>query len=480
MNEGKRLTFLLDGKKSEVIARENETVLQLLQRLGLKAPESPCGGRGLCKKCIVNVDGKSALACRTLCKDAETVTFSSEGAMKIAMDRGEIPYPADGGEGFLLACDIGTTTLALSLVSAADGQILTQRGMENPQRAWGADIISRIKACTDGELEALRSSVADCVKESCAAMLEECGAPGTVRVFVAGNTVMEHIFAGINPESIGVSPFTPASLFGGEESINGFTCPVYFAPAVAGYVGGDVIAGMVACGLCGDDRNVLYIDVGTNGEMALGRNGAFTCCAAAAGPAFEGAEIECGMTAVPGAVNRVWLEEGKVRFSTIGDKKAAGICGSGLIDAVAVMLRLEVIDETGYMEAGRFYLTDEVWVSQADVRQVQLAKAAIAAGIEVLMAEKGVSAGDVDVLMLAGGFGSYIDAKNAAAIGLIPKKLVGVTRAVGNAALRGAVCAAVSAKARADMLRLRDNCEYTELSVSALFSDKYVENMMFE
>ena len=276
-----------------------------------------------------------------------------------------------------------------------------------------------------------------------------------------------------------------------------FDGPVYLSPAVSGYVGGDITADLLAAGLDREDRPVLLIDVGTNGEMALGCGDRFLCCSTAAGPAFEGAQIRCGMTAAAGAVSQVRLRDGRVECAVVGDGEALGLCGSGLIDAVAVMLELGALDETGRMPdeadedevpaAARpylftldgepaFRLTGEVFVTQADVRRLQLGKGAIAAGAKVLM---DAWDGPVDGLLLAGGFGSYIRPESAARIGLIPRELLPVTQAVGNAAIRGAQAALVSREARARLARLQHNMEYLELSGLAAFNAAYLEAMMF-
>ena len=269
-------------------------------------------------------------------------------------------------------------------------------------------------------------------------------------------------------------------------------------PCVSGYVGGDITAGLMAVGAADAEQPVLFVDVGTNGEMALGDRNGLTCCSTAAGPAFEGASVSCGMAAAPGAIDKVWLEDGPIRCSVLGGGTPMGVCGSGLVDALAVLLKLEVVDETGRLlpadEAPeefadrlegegnevRFQLAGDVWISAGDVRKLQLAKAAVAAGIQTLMEKNDVKEDSLSVFCLAGGFGSYLRPESAAAIGLFPAALLPKLKVVGNSAGAGASAALLSGQARAALRRVTERCTYLELSGMAEFSDAYLENMMFE
>ena len=280
---------------------------------------------------------------------------------------------------------------------------------------------------------------------------------------------------------------------------------MYVVPSIAGYVGGDIVADLAAVQMHSSvlaedgEKETLLLDIGTNGEMVLGKSGSYVCCATAAGPAFEGAEIDHGNAGqLPEPSQKSWLEDGKICCSTINDAPAVGICGSGLIDALAVFLETELLDETGLIAdedeveeayAGYLgededgtcvYLTDTVKVTQADVRKLQLAKASIAAGIRILLSERNISVTDVEQVILAGGFGSFLNKKSAAAIGLIPEELEPVTISVGNAAGEGAVSAAVSEAARQELGRLQQEMRYVELSTHKKFSDAYMEEMFFE
>ena len=308
----------------------------------------------------------------------------------------------------------------------------------------------------------------------------------------------------LSPVTIGVAPFKTLSLFGeishAGDIFEGLAenARLYMCPALAGYVGGDITAGILSSGAGASAGQVLFIDIGTNGEMGIGNRDGFICCATAAGPAFEGAEIDCGMDASPGAINRVWLENGEVKFTTIGDAPAVGLCGSGLIDALCTMLRCEAVQENGRMSSPdevaenigamlrpdengrmRFYLTDKVYVSGDDVRQLQMAKSAIRAGIETLLETKKLKCRDIDEVIIAGGFGAFMDVKSACAIGLLPPALMAKTRHAGNTAGGGAALA-LTEGGRDALSHVDSICEYLELSGSALFMEKYIECMIFD
>ena len=270
-------------------------------------------------------------------------------------------------------------------------------------------------------------------------------------------------------------------------------------PCLAGYVGSDITADVLAAVPEESDGQWLLLDIGTNGEMLLGnQSDGFVCCATAAGPAFEGAEIVMGMPAAEGAITKVTFADGRFEVATIGGKEAVGICGSGLLDALAVFLENGFMDaggmitETGeaeeklqkfigtYENQACIWLTEQVCVTQEDIRNLQLAKAAIAAGIEVLLKEKAFSYEDITGVLLAGGFGSFLNKESAAAIGLIPKELLSVTETVGNAAGEGAILAAVSRKARVHLTEIQKKMHYLELSMHPDFSDMYMNCINFE
>ena len=505
-------TLLTGERQMQISAEAGMTILDALRsREGLSI-HAPCGGQGTCKKCtvyLVTPQGeKPVLACRTESREGMTVRLPEESPLVGEANENAPCFPPDPGlRGYGIACDIGTTTVACHLADLSTGAVLSTLGEGNVQRAYGGDVISRIKASMDG----LRPALTSAIRQQLARMMEALCHANNLKVTdittmtVAANTTMCHLLAGLSPDSIGAAPFTPLSLFGECYDAKDLELPfegsVYILPAVSGYVGGDITADLLAAGLDQTEKATLLIDVGTNGEMALGCGDRFICCSTAAGPAFEGAQISCGMTAAPGAISRVDWEDGEILCSVIGGGEAKGLCGSGLIDAMALMLNLGAVDETGRMldieedegeipeealpylflldEEPAFRLTERVYVTQGDVRKLQLGKGAIAAGEKVLMNAYGAGCDEIGALLLAGGFGSYIRPESAARIGLIPGELLAVTKAVGNTAAQGALHALVSEDAKGRLHRLQRSMEYLELSGMASFNNAYMEKMMF-
>lgn len=327
----------------------DETLLSALRRAGYSIPAA-CGGKGRCGKCRVPVNGVPRLACRVYPADGDTVTLpeSADGAILTRT----LPPPAcqPGRTGCAAAVDLGTTTVVARLYDLASGAELATESGWSAQAPYGADVISRIQYTLeqpDGLQELSQRS-----REQVWALIERalvrCGRDAdTLReITLVGNTVMQHLFAGYSVRGIAAAPFQPETLFDASETVPLHGVPVHLAPCVAGYVGGDITAGLLAAGLAELPGEHLFLDIGTNGEMALGGRGGFTCCAVASGPAFEGAGISCGMPGVDGAVSRVQYDHGFV-YDVIGGGTPKGLCGSGLLDLTAVLLRLGAIAPGG-------------------------------------------------------------------------------------------------------------------------------------
>ena len=498
---------------------EGQTLLDTLRQEGIDVP-SPCGGAGTCGKCKVHVvfpEGteEDVLACQTVAAEGMSVTVpdSTENAaadMEVSLGGADANNAGrSDAEGLGLAFDVGTTTLVARLYDLHTGAVLANVGAANPQRSFGADVISRISAVGKGHLEELHASVNEALAGLTAQVLENAGASAQriTRVALAGNTVMEHLACGVDPSPIGVVPFTPPTLFGqlrklsALESVSCAADEAYVLPCVAGYVGGDITADLLALDVCASERPVLMVDLGTNGEIALGSTKGLSCCATAAGPVFEGANIKCGMPAYPGAISQVRLEGDDIEVETIDGEPARGICGTGLIDTIALLLELGIVDEAGVMLSGdelaqdvpdgltkrlvdvddvlAFEVAPGIAVTQRDVRNVQLAKAAICAGIATLMDHCGLAAEDIAHLDVAGGFGQFLNLAHAARIGLIPAELLPVARSVGNTAIEGAGLALSNAQEREKLEALAQSADYVELSTDAGFNMRYVDHMEF-
>lgn len=495
------------GQDREISAREGTSLLEVLRQAGIPV-SAPCGGTGKCGKCrvILTVRGRTetVLACRTSVPGdcCIRVPELSDGMTEAA----PVTRLRSGQERCGAAVDLGTTTVALRLVSLRDAAVLGTAQEWNAQMAYGADVISRVQY-TMAHPEGLER-LCGLIRGQIRAMLEDlCRRCGTdlahvERLSLAGNTIMQHIFLEIPPESIAVAPYRPETLFDGDRPVRIPELPetdIFLAPCVSGYVGGDITAGLLAAGLDRQPGPGLFLDIGTNGEMALGGRAGLLCCSVASGPAFEGAEITCGMLSGPGAIQHVSWEQGRFRLEVPGGGQPRGLCGSGLIDLLAELLRLGTVDETGrllppeeapepmgsFLEEdeqgnGIVYLTEDhsVCFTAGDVRKLQLAKAAVAAGIQVLLDAAHITPEQVETLYIAGGFGGSLRRESAVAIGLIPGGLRTVF--LGNSALDGAEQTLRRPELRAALLRLQRNCRYLELSGSQAFTEAFVDAMMFE
>lgn len=486
----------------EVNETQKQTILEVLRAYGITNLHTPCGGRGRCGKCTVQVEGLGdVLACITEAENGMVIQMPEDGQLNIADGSDCVCYLSDKTEEFAAACDLGTTTVVCHLIDGRSSRIIATVSETNAQCTYGADVVSRIQAAKEGNLLDLHQQIVSQLNRMLGALLKQSGVEEIGRMAVAGNAVMCHLLAGISPETIGEAPFLPKDFFGKEcaGSIIGLQhCrKVYIAPSVSGYVGGDITSDLLAVMPGHEEEETLLLDIGTNGEMVLGRKGDYVCCAAAGGPAFEGAQIAMGMPAKEGAVSHVYLDSRRIRVQVIGNTAAVGICGSGLLDALCIFLKMGLVDQSGrirqphevsvayrkylgrYEEQDCIWLTTEVCVTQEDVRNLQLAKAAIAAGVEILFKQRNICFHQLKRLVLAGGFGTFLSPDSAAAIGLIPRELLDVTSAVGNAAGAGAVSAALSKNAREELDCIKTSMHYLELSANSEFEELYVKHMNF-
>ncbi|MBQ8075793.1 MAG: DUF4445 domain-containing protein [Oscillospiraceae bacterium] len=486
---------VLSGQKTYTVTfRKGESLLAVLQREGFSV-SAPCGGNGKCGNCTVILQTgssmQSVLACRTPAQEGCTVVLEeSNDDLSWNFTKNRFAGSTGNEQGLGAAVDLGTTSIAVSVFDLFTGEKLGTRGEWNEQRTYGADVITRISytmAQKDG-LERLSRIVRQQIRRMAESICREHNRSWAEirRIFLAGNTTMQHLFAGLPPASIAAAPFTPVSYFteSGTNELDGKQ--VVLSPCVSGYLGGDITAGLAATGLDFADGNHLFLDVGTNGEMALGGKNGFVTCAVACGPAFEGAGISCGMPAAPGAINRFSLSGEELSYEIIGGGEAKGICGSGLLDLAACLISLGYITEYGQLladaeewdEESVFPITDTVALTGRDVRQLQLAKAAVAAGIRVLLKESGLTCEEIEAVHLSGGFGSRLDPKSAVAIGMLPKELLGKIRPSGNTSLAGAETALLTGEEKR-LLKIQGMCRYLELSSSEAFRNAFVEEMLF-
>lgn len=485
------VTVLRDGRETVVSAQTGETILEALARAGI-AVSAPCGGLGRCRKCAVRATGalacedgarldeQTVLACRTrLAGDARVCL--SESKAEILQTGISTGNETDGEAGLGVSVDVGTTTLAAYLVERSTGRVLASDARLNPQRPHGADVISRLSFAIEGEENAalLQREILAAIDEMTRSMLErvERAGEGIRCRALVGNTVMMHLLGGYPARSLAFAPFTPAYTALHEKTLGGVR--TILGGCISGYVGADTLAAALACGLDERGENAMLIDIGTNGEIMLKKDGRYFACSCAAGPAFEGAHIACGTGAVAGAIDHARIENGEIVYTTIGGGEATGVCGSGLIDLTAALLERGDITPMGRMGED-VRLSGRVYLARSDIREVQLAKAAIASGIRILAEQAGAALADIEKVYLAGGFGNFIGLDSACRIGLLPAELREKIVPVGNAAGSGSVRLLVSERARRRAEALRQATRCVELAATPDFNDVYTDELLFE
>ena len=481
----------------EVVRFEPGEGRRLRDRLFDRGVEFPCGGLSACGACKVRVvDGDVpvtdemrlaltredlAAGWRLGCLAEARVPVTLEVAQwspQILDDRGDVPF--EPGEGVGAVVDVGTTTLVAQAVDLSTGRVIAVATALNPQARHGADLMTRIHAETlePGVLTRLvRAAVGDLVGRV-------AGARQVADVLLVGNTAMHHLFAGLSVEPLAAVPFRSPSL--GARRLDAqelgwgvdVTSGVTFLPCIGGFVGSDVLAGIVAVGLDEAEAPGALLDLGTNGEVAVGSRSGIRVASTAAGPAFEGGRIGGGMRAGTGAIDHVTVRDGALACNVIGAGAARGVCGSGLVDAVGCARELGWIRPNGRLAQSlrEIVLADAVRLVQADIRELQLAKGAVAAGLQLLLGDATVAP---ERLFLAGAFGNYVQEESARRIGLLPDWAVGTTSA-GNTALRGARRLLLAGSQREAILaRALSRCEHVELATDPRFVDLFAERMAF-
>jgi len=568
------------GKR--VQAWSDQTLLSAAQSAGVGLA-SVCGGTGTCAECRIRLaagqltpptpteqtvfsktelDAGYRLACQAkplgnakLDIPPESLTTPQRLQLE-GQERSIIPHPAVNMPGaYGLAVDIGTTKLAAYLVRLSDGETVAKAGAMNPQVAYGEDVVSRIAYATRDPHGArklqtvLVERLNRLLEEMCAEA--DLSADQVMDAVLVGNTAMHHLFAGLPVEQLGHAPFSPATnqplhIPASEVGLN--LAPVaqaYLPPVIAGYVGADHVAMLLAVGIVpfsnGEPRSnhviasrrrsnlpitrrllrrfaprndtgseerqvnvgkpshssmfrgkaVLALDIGTNTEISLAADGKVTCCSCASGPAFEGAHIQAGMRAAPGAIERARWSEGKILWQTIGDRPPIGICGSGILDVVAALLDGKLVKASGVLQpelgSGWELVPAEesgtkrpIMVTRKDVNEIQLAKSAIRAGVETLLQEAGLAAADLDQFIVAGAFGTYLDLRSALRVGMFPPLPFERFRQVGNAAGVGAKQMLISLDKRRQAETIARQIGYTELTTQPAFTPLFMEHLSFK
>jgi uncharacterized 2Fe-2S/4Fe-4S cluster protein (DUF4445 family) len=540
MERRHRIIFPQYARGRDGIEIETEATLwDYASKLGIQML-SACGGRGQCGKCVIRVDrgieslgpktsaergfplaDDERLACqaRVTSRDRDIylyieaageytiLTESIEGRVPLepfvcrkadrVIREGMQEYPLGPYEGQLLglALDVGTTTLVAQVLDLESGEVVVTLACKNPQAAYGDDVISRI-GYTDQHPDGL-GRLQTVVVEAVNAMLRDTEKREKrelrnhiYEAAVVGNPTMRNLFFGRSVHSLGTSPYEPEDTSPINERARRLglqinpEANVYGAPLVGGQVGADTVGMILACDLYKGQRTSMAVDIGTNGEVAVGNKDRILAASNAAGGAFEGATVSCGTGAIQGAIQNVQIEDGRVRYETIGGMPPVGICGSGLIDLLAGMLREGIIDSSGRFSASHQELNEftvamdgkKIGITQKDINELRLAKAGSALNQQTLMAKYGVNLDELDRIYLAGGFGNYVDLDSALAIGILPNTRNKLAK-IGNGALTGARQMLLCRQRRADAERIAPRIEHIKLSDEEDFLERYVEQL---
>ncbi|MDD2493979.1 MAG: ASKHA domain-containing protein [Tissierellia bacterium] len=488
----------------------------------------PCGGNHTCGKCKIKVSGelssiskeeknfltKSEIenGYRMICftKASSDIVVETENAkLNQILEKGIMDnFILDSlllDTEYGIAIDIGTTTVVACLFKGNNKECIAVKSQLNMQKIYGADVISRINYSISNSVTQVNQTIINQVNDMIKLLVNGTGIPqnSIKQLVVTGNTTMLHFFANLDPKDIAFYPFIPKSLFGMYmENTMGLNitldCKIYIPPCISAYVGADLLCCILSSDMIHNGDISFIVDIGTNGEMALYKNGQLNCCSTAAGPAFEGANLMHGSPAVEGAIYKVYYDENtsSIEYKTINDAPAIGICGSGIIDALAVLLKLNVIDNTGrFLKEGNPFTKNiiinennetcfqfdnsNIYISQKDIRQIQLAKGAIAAGIETLLLENNIKSNEIQTFYICGGFGTYLDLNSAETIGLIPENIVDKVKVIGNGAIAGASRILLNKNSIGELDLINSKCSYIELSTSEIFMNKYIEKMNF-
>ena len=408
---------------------------------------------------------------------------------------------------FGIALDVGTTTVVAELVNLVTGKVLGSSGTYNKQISYGEDVITRIIfACTKNGFTPLNRAILENINHLIEQLVSEnnISKEHITGIVAAGNPTMIHLLLGLNPCNIRLEPYIPSSniyipIRASDIGIDVLPQAVIICmPGVSSYVGGDITSGILSSGINNTSQISALLDLGTNGEIALGNNDWLVCCSASAGPAFEGGGLRCGMRATTGAIQEVTIEDGELKFSTIGGTKARGICGSGLIDLIAELFQNKIIDPTGKFqkdsknprirereEESEFILVfsdksdtgEDIVFTESDIANIIKSKAAVFSAGKVLIESVGMNAQNVDRIFVAGGFGNYLDIKRAITIGLLPDIPIEKIQFIGNSSLSGARMALLSKHALEETNLIAKKMTYFELSVNSKFMDEFIAAM---
>lgn len=514
----------IDKRNSIVYLSKGEKLIDALVKNRLTI-SNECGGMGTCGKCLIRVV-EGALDISSQDRDMLSETELAEGYRLACMAYPDmdctimlcsrinedykvltdtLSYKA-GSESYVegifhdktsfyedkpyaLAIDLGTTTLAFAIISLSEGSILDKYTANNPQRIYGADVVSRIKAANEGKLKELSNLIRQELRNGIYILagkrhIDLCDIN---QIIISGNTTMIHLLMEYPCESLGSYPFTSVNL----DTIEIFSddllaiddkIPTMILPSISVFVGGDITSGLLACGFFHKEKPCLFIDLGTNGEIVLGHKERLLVTSTAVGPAFEGGNISCGVASIPGAIYNVSFRDKVLSYKTINDESPVGLCGTGLIELVSGLLKEGIIDSSGllmdtYFDSG--YPIAGMKLIQKDIRELQLAKSAIRAGVEILLKSFSLSYEELDEVYIAGGFGHHLDIEKALVIGLLSEAVMGKVKAVGNTSLSGAIYSLRGSEAINKMQHIISSAEEIHLSNVDEFNDLFINYLSF-
>jgi len=498
MNNSEKIKLRLEPIGKELLVNKGTPLKDIIFEYGV---EFPCGGKGFCGGCKVKL----------LSGDVKDPEKHKELSYKLGLDPGyrlaciselveditlEIPqfesiiladntqFNFTPREGHGIALDVGTTTLVAQLIDLSTGQVMAVQTSRNPQTRYGSDIMSRVlHGLTEEGSAELKKLIRDEVHRLVNQLLN--GKDVTLKkIVLVGNSVMHHLFCGFDVQPLSMFPFETTNNESAEYSPQelGWELPndvkIIFARPIASFIGSDIYAGIIASGMDKSPHLTALIDLGTNGEVVVGNNEKMVCASTAAGPAFEGANIHMGMSAMSGAISSVSLTDSQIDYHVIGNQDALGICGSGLIDAVAVFLQKGCIDSGGALtkEEDALKIGDRVYLTQKDVREFQLAKGALSAGLQILVNKLGKTLSDITRVYIAGGFGSFINLENVIRLGMLEIDEYKIQK-LGNSALIGAKMLLFTDDYSFENVLSR--IEHVSLDSDENFQDIFVDKMFF-
>ncbi len=489
-----KIKIITSGNTGIIESDSGHTLLDILRKNGYEI-YAPCGGKGTCGKCRVKIkDDGEIIACMYYPVKDIAVLLPGEEEANILVYQTEYledmlfkinPSGYRSSKPFGIAIDIGTTTVVLYFLNLLNGEIEKISSFLNPQKQYGADVITRINFCQEHEdgLSELQESIISALNYELDTfkIKNELISPDFEQIVIAGNTTMLHIILGEDPLSIALAPFKPKFIEkqvrkGNSTGLNiNIDAEVVTLPCISAFVGADIVAGLAALKV--PQKNYLFLDIGTNGEIALVKGEKIFTCATAAGPAFEGANLSCGMGAVNGAISGFKSQND---YQVIGNSESRGICGSGIVDIAAYLIMNDFVDETGLLkETFVIHSENTIQVTQQDIREIQLSKSAIYSGIKILINMAGLSFSDIYALYLAGGFGNYININSAIQIGLLPYELGNKIYPVGNSAVIGALQYLKSDEFSEKIDKILHRSQYIELSDIEEFTMEFALNMDF-